>query len=267
MTAPITRRRTLTIAASMAGLGVVPWLAGIGGAAAGELRRWRGTALGAKATILLNHPDGAAAERLIGACIAEITRLEKVFSLYRGDSALSALNRDGVLADPPPDLVRLMAESRRISELSAGAFDVTVQPLWRLYAAHFSEPGADPKGPPAQAIAQALSLVDYGAVTVDSGRIALARPGMAVTLNGIAQGYITDRVAELLRRAGADRVLIDLGEARGLGRHPSGRPWRREKPGRRPGARGSRGDRRSSSRGSRCRCSWAVRRSGPCPRG
>jgi len=61
---------------------------------------------------------------------------------------------------------------------------------------------------------------------VDSRRIAFARPGMAVTLNGIAQGYITDRVAELLRRAGVDDVLVDLGETRGLGRHPSGRPWR-----------------------------------------
>ena len=56
--------------------------------------------------------------------------------------------------------------------------------------------------------------------------IALARPGMAVTLNGIAQGYITDRIADLLRAEGMRHVLIDLGEVRAIGTHPDGRPWR-----------------------------------------
>ena len=49
---------------------------------------------------------------------------------------------------------------------------------------------------------------------------------MAVTLNGIAQGYITDRVVGLLRARGMTRVLVDLGEPRALGDHPDGRPWR-----------------------------------------
>ncbi len=112
-----------------------------------------------------------------------------------------------------------------MSELSAGAFDVTVQPLWRLYAAHFGSPDADPNGPSDAAIAEALALVDYHGVTVASDSIRLAGSGMAVTLNGIAQGYITDSVAELLRAEGLDSVLIDLGEIRALGDHPEGRPW------------------------------------------
>ena len=48
---------------------------------------------------------------------------------------------------------------------------------------------------------------------------------MAVSLNGIAQGYITDRIAELLRRNGFENVLVNLGEIRGVGGHPSGRRW------------------------------------------
>ena len=48
---------------------------------------------------------------------------------------------------------------------------------------------------------------------------------MAVTLNGIAQGYVTDRVAERLKAEGMDRVLVDMGEIRALGHHPAGRPW------------------------------------------
>jgi thiamine biosynthesis lipoprotein len=49
---------------------------------------------------------------------------------------------------------------------------------------------------------------------------------MAVTLNGIAQGYITDVVADLLRNEGFDHVVVELGETRVLGTHPDGRPWR-----------------------------------------
>ena len=49
---------------------------------------------------------------------------------------------------------------------------------------------------------------------------------MAITLNGIAQGYITDRIGDLLRTGGMTNVLVDIGELRALGHHPDGRPWR-----------------------------------------
>ncbi len=49
---------------------------------------------------------------------------------------------------------------------------------------------------------------------------------MAMTLNGIAQGYITDRVADLLRRRGFDNVLVDMGEIVGLGQRGDGGAWR-----------------------------------------
>jgi hypothetical protein len=69
-------------------------------------------------------------------------------------------------------------------------------------------------------------LVDYRRIEVDAGRIAFARRGMAVTLNGIAQGYITDRISALLRARGFDNVLVNLGEFRALGGHADGAPWR-----------------------------------------
>ncbi len=49
---------------------------------------------------------------------------------------------------------------------------------------------------------------------------------MAITLNGIAQGYITDRIAGLLRNEGFEQAMVDLGEFRALGNHPEGRAWR-----------------------------------------
>ena len=58
------------------------------------------------------------------------------------------------------------------------------------------------------------------------GSIGFARAGMAITLNSLAQGYITDFVADMLRNEGFDSAVVDLGEFRTLGRHPDGRPWR-----------------------------------------
>jgi thiamine biosynthesis lipoprotein len=219
----ITRRRALAIVAAAAGQSL---LGPAAARAAPKPVRWSGTALGADAVLTIYHPDAGEARRLIALALDEVARLEAVFSLYRADSALSRLNRDGSLDAPPLDLVTLLARARRWSDWSAGAFDVTVQPLWRLYADHFAAPGADPDGPPDHAVEAARALVDYRALDIAPHRVAFARPGMAATLNGIAQGYITDRVADLLRAEGLEHVLIDLGELRVLGTRPGGNPWR-----------------------------------------
>ena len=156
---------------------------------------------------------------------AQVARLERVFSLYQQESAICRMNRDGRLADPPLELVRLLGESAQFSSLTAGAFDATVQPLWALYAAHFQRPGADPAGPPEAHVEQALRRVGYRAVDIGGGSVGFSRPGMAVTLNGIAQGFITDRIVELLRGEGIDRSLVDMGETRAIGGRPTGGPW------------------------------------------
>jgi len=130
-----------------------------------------------------------------------------------------------VLDDPPFDLVRVLSESRCYGALSGGAFDVTVQPLWDHYADHFSGPEASPGGPPADAIAAAVARVGQDALEVDPTRLRFARPGMGVTLNGIGQGYITDRVVELLRAGGVEHALVDIGKTRAIGGHPAGGPW------------------------------------------
>lgn len=211
------RRRFIAIAGAAAGVALAPGV----GRAATDLHQWRGVALGAHASIRLIHPDGAEARRVIGLAVGEIERLEGIFSLYRADSALRTLNRDGRLPDPPFELVELLARARDVSHLSGGAFDVTVQPLWQRYHDHFATPG-DGELPGA---ADLLPLVDWRAVRADPDEVAFARPGMAITLNGIAQGFVTDRVADILRRNGFARVLLDLGEIRAAGTG-DGQPWR-----------------------------------------
>ena len=218
----LSRRRAIAVVGAFGGVAMLPRLAAAGRA---SLREWRGAALGAPARIVLEHPDAAAAARLFESCAHEIARLEREFSLHRNDSALRALNRDGRLDAPSLDMVRVLRAARRFGALTEGAFDVTVQPLWTLYAGHFHRHPGDGAGPGAEALATARALVDYRALEVSPGGVALTGAGRAVTLNGIAQGYITDRITEVLRDGGIADVLVDLGETRASGRHPEGRPW------------------------------------------
>jgi thiamine biosynthesis lipoprotein len=223
MAETITRRRFIGISAATAGLSLLPL--GQAARAEAEVVTWNGIALGAVASLQIHHPDRAAAEALIRRSVDELHRLERVFSLYREDSALVALNRRGVLETPPAELVELLGAARGYAELTGGSFDPTVQPLWALYAQHFARPDASPDGPPAAQVEAALAKVGLEGVLVNRDRIAFARRGMAVTLNGIAQGYITDRIVEVLRGGGIAHCLVDMGESRALGSHPGGRPW------------------------------------------
>lgn len=222
MTGKLGRRRCLTIIGAAAGLSLLPGDAAL---RAEWRHRWHGSALGSSASIILHHPDTAAVRALIAQAVVEIERLESVFSLYRPDSALATLNATGRLTAPPFELVELLQAACEMARLTGGAFDPTVQPLWNLYAGHFAKPGADAVGPAPALVQAARELVDWRAVEVDGRAIRLARADMALTLNGIAQGYITDRVTDLLRAHGVGHALIDLGEIRGLGRRTNGRPW------------------------------------------
>ncbi len=209
---PITRRRLITISAALA---LLPATARA--TSKGTTRQWTGQALGARASIRLDHPDG---EAIAARVMAEIDRLEDMLSLYRPQSALSRLNRDGYLAAPPFELLDCLSLAGAVHRASGGRFDPTVQPLWALWA----EAAADGTRPDAQAVETIRHRTGWAKVEVDAAAITL-QPGMALTLNGIGQGYVADRVAALLEAEGLSNILIDTGELRALGGTPEGGNW------------------------------------------
>lgn len=199
-----TRRRFLSISAAA--------LALPSAAAADNTARWSGFALGARATMILAGITPLDARPVFAGLEAELDRLENIFSLYRPHSAVSRLNRAGRLASPPPDLLEVLTLASALHNASDGAFDPSVQPLWQALAT-----GGD--------TATARAAVGWDGLRFDPGGVRFIRPGMALTLNGIAQGYITDRIAALLRAQGLRDVLVDIGEVSALGRKPDGSAW------------------------------------------
>jgi len=204
----LTRRRFIAVSAVVAALPAA--------ARAGTVQLVRtGQALGASASIRLDHPRAAAIAARVQ---AEIERLDAVFSLYRPDSALVRLNRDGGLEAPPFELLDCLATAGAVHGASGGTFDPTVQPLWTLWAEAVTA-GREPAPADIAAVPRG-----WEGVALDAGRITLA-PGMALTLNGVAQGYVADRVAALLAEEGLTGIFIDTGEMRALGGAPAGGGW------------------------------------------
>jgi len=199
----LTRRRFLTISAAAVAL---PGVAHAGAA------RWTGWAMGAAASMTLAGVSPEQGAPVFAEMEAELDRLENIFSLYRPNSALSRLNLDGALPAPPPELLEVLSLCDTLYHLSGGAFDPTVQPLWQALANDGNTNAA-------------RSLIGWNGVRHDAGAIRMARPGMALTLNGIAQGYVTDRVAGLLRARGFSDILVDIGEIAAHGAAPDTRPW------------------------------------------
>lgn len=194
----ITRRRFLSIAGAV-GLGY-------GHPIHAAETAWHGYALGAEASIKLRGPQKLARSTMadIG---ATLRRTEALFSLYSPTSAVSRLNQTGILANPDPEFVALLQLCHALYHATEGAFDPTVQSLWHAHAT-----GGD--------IEAAQTFVGWDRVRVTSEKITLA-PGQALTLNGIAQGWATDQIAAVLRRAGYEEALVDIGEIAAIGG-----PWR-----------------------------------------
>lgn len=178
-------------------------------------------ALGSDVSLNVFHCDEAHAERAMSAAFQEFELIEQLMSLYRPESSLCRLNRDGILRRPHPYLIELLTTARTMSEQTHGAFDITVQPLWTLYA-DAKQAGRLPTQAEVDA---ARELVDWRKVEFDSTSIRLAAPGMAVTLNGVAQGFAADRVAKILREHGIEHALIDAGELGSVGTKPDGSDW------------------------------------------
>ncbi|KGF30290.1 hypothetical protein HMPREF2130_07485 [Oligella urethralis DNF00040] len=147
-----------------------------------------------------------------------------MFSLYRDDSVISHLNNEGEVSGFSHDFYWLMSLADEHVRLTHGVFDPTVQILWETYRDYLIEnPQASPEELKAR-MTEVRHLLGWDGIQLTPNRIRLAKPGQRITLNGIAQGFITDRVTDLMQQRGVDHALINMGEIRGL--LPLGKaPW------------------------------------------
>lgn len=187
----LTRRRFLAISAASA---ASPNMA--------QAEQWKGRAFGAEVSMTLYGPRDQ-----VFAALEEARRViaqtERLFSLYDPASALVRLNGAGELQHPDTRFVEVMQAADHAFTVTDGLFDPTVQPLWAALA--------EERNP-----AAALASIGWQQVRFDHRKITLGR-AQALTFNGIAQGFATDRVTELLIAHGLQDILVNIGEYRGMG--------------------------------------------------
>jgi thiamine biosynthesis lipoprotein len=209
------RRRRFMVA----GLGTMAFGAACGGGQL-ELHHGAALALGTTVSVSVRHADAQVARLAIADALASVQRVDRLMSIYDPDSQVFRLNRDGVLARPDLSLLAVLRHARALSQLSGGAFDITVQPLWQ----------ASRRALDAGRLASererrdACALVGWNLVDASIERVVLRKPGMRITLNGLAQGYAADLALRALRARGIMHALLDTGEFASSG-DAGGRPW------------------------------------------
>lgn len=215
------RRRLLVGAAGLAALGGVAAFRASAASRGLALRTRAGLAFGTTVALTAAGPDPSAIEAALSDGFAAMRAVEDAASLFRSDSALARLNRDGVLEAPDPHLVVLLRFALALAAETGGAFDPTVQPLWPVWA----QAAARGERPGVEALRAALARVGWQRVQVGTDRVVL-EPGTALTLNALVQGYAADQVMAALRARGIADAFVDTGEFGAAGAHPDGTPWR-----------------------------------------
>jgi FAD:protein FMN transferase len=157
-----------------------------------------------------------------------LTRINQQMSTYDPDSELSRFNRnpstDWVAVSP--ELLEVVTEALRVSELSSGAFDVTVGPLVNLWG--FGPKPRREEPPADRAIAQARERVGYWRLHARAEPPALKkdRADLYVDLSAIAKGYGVDQLTALVETTGIQDYLVSIaGDLRVRGQNGQGQPW------------------------------------------
>ncbi len=170
-----------------------------------------------------SEEEGAAA---IDAGMAELRRLDAMMSLYKDTSEITQVNLAAGKhpVKVSPEMMEVVEDARKISDLSGGVFDVTVGPLVVLWQMKLKE-GTVPSD---KEIARIKPLVNYRNVVVDRkhSTIFLKKKGMIMDFGGM-KGYLADRVKDLLKKRGINDAVIALaGDIWVLGHRDDGKPWR-----------------------------------------
>jgi len=182
-------------------------------------------AMGTFVSMTLIHPNKDQAEEAMGMAFLEIHRLTGLLNRFDDKTAVAQLNKDGYLNDIPPEMTEVVAAALHYHQMSQGAFDITVKPLVDLFEEKLG--GKNQLFPTQKEMKQALDLVGSQKIRLDERKMLFRKPGMGITLDGIAKGYVVDQVSQLLSKHEIENHLINAGgDIRTRGAKGDNRPWK-----------------------------------------
>lgn len=187
--------------------------------------------MGTKWDITIVGVSLSKAKKVSNEVFNDIKHIDKIMSLYKYNSELSKINE---LANGEKwfeeinissEIAELLKEALKVSDLSNGAFDVTIAPLVKLWG--FA--GGKYKVPTEDEIRKAKELVNYRNIILNSDKstIKFLKKGMMLDFGGIAKGYAIDRAMQILKSENIENAMINAGgQVRVIGMNPEGKLWR-----------------------------------------
>lgn len=165
-------------------------------------------------------------DTLIDEAFSKLSELENILSINKKDTLIDEINAHSGVSPVEVDeeTYNLIEKSLYYSQLTSGAFDITIGPIVKLWNIGFP----DFRVPSQTEIEHTLPLIDYHLVTLNKAEhsVYLEKAGMQLDLGGIGKGYAADQVAQLLRQGGVEHAIIDLGgNIYTLGDKPGNKLW------------------------------------------
>lgn len=165
-------------------------------------------------------------QQAIDRAFREVERIDSLMSCFKEDSEVSFLNREGSSRSVKVshDTFLVIEESLLLSELSHGAFDITIAPLLCLW----NSTGETGQLPGKEELKEAQSLVNYRNILLDEKLLTVRfkKQGTKIDLGGIAKGYAVDKAVGILKRQGINRAIVNAGgDLYLLGRPPRKEYW------------------------------------------
>jgi thiamine biosynthesis lipoprotein len=220
-------RRSFLKFAGMAGVaGALPLvspaigLASIGGnlKVAQETRLMMGTLVGV--TVVDNSVDRA--QKGMDLAFKAMQDMSPTFDRFSPGGAVAELNKTGELKSIPPTLAKVLGLCKNVRMSSGGAFDISVAPVVDTFKTAYK---VNKSLPTKKQLLQATAAI--GGFEYDGNTAKLTKEGAAITLDGVAKGFIVDAGMEALKKAGITRGLINAGgDVAVLGNRKDGRPWK-----------------------------------------
>jgi len=183
--------------------------------------------MGTIVNITVIDKDLRQAEKSCELAFREMRRIEKMLSVNNESSEISRLNQSEDLKffKANPELIFLLKESKKYSNLTQGAFNVCIGPLVELWKEKLD------KGeiPTCQEIKKIMPSVDWRNVEIDDQRnlVIFKKKGMKVNLGAIAKGYAVDQAIKVFKKNGIKNCLVEAGgDLFALGKGINRNGWR-----------------------------------------
>lgn len=176
-------------------------------------------------TISVVSSNETFANEVIDHAFEKVAYVDTLMNNYDNSSEISILNTEGKVTDADTELVYVINRSMYYSQISGGAFDISIQPVLDLWASKYS-PGGTYQDPTPAEINETLELVNYSAITIQENNISLGN-GMKITLGGVAKGYAVDLAIESMINDGIKSGFVNAGgDGRYIGSKPDESAWK-----------------------------------------